>query len=198
MKKIQKPICILLAILGAVLLLSILQIAIHRFNNPMDQPKPEIVGDACLIWGTGENESAVIPARASLTRKHYVFGNNEDGICLNSLQLSGRKWADTHPWIYWAVMQDEQGAAIDISGDEDFRFFYSSADMDILIFGVCDVSRILDDTSNSDLSGKKAVLVLPADDGKAAWRTIQKARGAGKAGESLQEWLSKNSTFRID
>jgi hypothetical protein len=41
--------------LGAVLLLSILQIAIHRFNNPMDQPKPEIVGNACLIWGTGEN-----------------------------------------------------------------------------------------------------------------------------------------------
>jgi len=51
--------------------------------------------------------------------------------------------------------------------------------MDILIFGVCDVSRILDDNSNSDLSGKKAVLVLPADDEKAAWRTIQKARGAG-------------------
>jgi len=63
--------------------------------------------------------------------------------------------------------------------------------MDILIFGVCDVSRILDDNSNSDLSGKKAVLVLPADDEKAAWRTIQKARGAGKAGESIQEWLSK-------
>lgn len=192
MAKIKKSIFIFLAVLATVLLLSALQIVIHRFNNPMDQPGPEIAGNACLIWGAEENESASVPARASLTRKHYVFGNNEDGICLNSLRVSDREWSDEEAWMYWTVMQDEQGAAIDISGDEDFSFFYSSADMDILIFGVCDASRILDDDSNSDLSGKKAVLVLPADNVKTARDAVQKTCGAGKAGESLQEWLTGN------
>ncbi len=192
MAKIKKPIFIVLAVLAVALLLSVLQIVIHRFNNPADQPGPDIAGNACLIWGTGENESAIIPARASLTRKHYVFGNNADGICLNSLQISDRELSDADTWMYWAVMQDEQGASVDISGDEDFSFFYSSADMDILIFGICDASRILDDDSNPDLSGKKALLVLPADDGAAARSTIQKARSAGKAGESFQEWLTEN------
>lgn len=86
MAKTKKTIFIVLAILGTVFLLSVLQIVIQRFNNPMDQPAPDIVGNACLIWGAGENESAVIPAQASLTRKHYVFANHEDGICLNSLR----------------------------------------------------------------------------------------------------------------
>lgn len=191
MAKTKKTIFIVLAILGTVFLLSVLQIVIQRFNNPMDQPAPDIVGNACLIWGAGENESAVISVQASLTRKHFVFGNHEDGICLNSLRVSDREF-DRYPWIYWAMMQDEHGASLELIGDEDFNFFFSSADMDILIFGVCDVSRILDDDSISNLSGKKALMVLPADDSKAAWDAAKKACDAGWAGESLKEWLAKN------
>lgn len=192
MIKTKKLIFIVLAILAAVLLLSVLQIVIHRINNPTDQPGPDITGNACLIWGKGENESAIIPVQASLTRKHYTFGNNEDGICLNSLRVSDREFSDAGVWIYWAVMQDEQGAAMDIIGDEDFNFFYSSADMDRLIFGVCDASRILDYESASDISGKQAVLVFPADNEEAARNVLQKARSAGKAGKALQEWLAEN------
>lgn len=192
MIKTKKLIFIVLAVLAAVLLLSVLQIVIHRINNPTDQPGPDITGDACLIWGKGENESAIIPVQASLTRKHYTFGNNEDGICLNSLRVSDREFSDAGVWIYWAVMQDEQGAAMDILGDEDFNFFYSSADMERLIFGVCDASRILDYESASDISGKQAVLVFPADNEEAARNVLQKASGAGKAGEALQEWLAEN------
>lgn len=192
MAQIKKTILIVLVILAAVFLLSVLQIAIQRFNNPIDQPAPDIVGNACMIWGTGENESAVIPAQASLTRKHYVFGNHEDGICLNSLRISDKEFSDGYPWIYWVVMQDGQGAAMERVGDEDFNFFFSSADMDILIFGVCDVSCILDDDSISNLSGKKALMVLPADDSKAAWDAVKKACDAGWAGELLKEWLAKN------
>lgn len=81
---------------------------------------------------------------------------------------------------------------MDILGDEDFNFFYSSADMERLIFGVCDASRILDYESASDISGKQAVLVFPADNEEAARNVLQKARGAGKAGEAFQEWLAEN------
>ena len=192
MIKIKKLIFIVLAVLAAVLLLSVLQIVIHRINNPTDQPGPDITGNACLIWGKGENESAIIPVQASLTRKHYTFGNNEDGICLNSLRVSDREFSDAGVWIYWAVMQDEQGAAMDILGDEDFNFFYSSADMDILIFGVCDASRMIDGDSNLNLSGKKAVLVMPADNRKTAHNALYKARSAEKSGEFLKEWLAEN------
>ena len=192
MAKIKKTIFIILAVLAAVGLLSALQILIHRFNNPIDQPGPDISGNACLIWGAEENESAIIPAKASLTRKHYVFGNNDDGICLNKLQIADRKFLDGDTWIYWNMMQNEQGAAIDISGDEDFNFFYSSADMDILIFGVCDASRMIDGDSNLNLSGKKAVLVMPADNRKTAHNALYKARSAEKSGEFLKEWLAEN------
>lgn len=51
MIKTKKSIFIILAVLAAVLLLSVLQIVIHRFNNPTDQPGPDITGNACLIWG---------------------------------------------------------------------------------------------------------------------------------------------------
>ena len=44
MAKIKKTIFIILAVLAAVGLLSALQILIHRFNNPIDQPGPDISG----------------------------------------------------------------------------------------------------------------------------------------------------------
>lgn len=190
--KATKPIFIFLAVLIAVLLLSVLQYVIHCVNNPVDQPGPDIVGNGCLIWGAGPDESTVIPVSASVTRKHYVFGNHEDGLCVYQLQADGREWSDDGRWIYWAALLDEMGAAVNISKDEDFSFFYSSADMDVLIFGVCDVSRILDPDLNPNLQGKKGVLVLPADGSEDARGAVQKASGAGYAGESIKEWLAEN------
>lgn len=189
--KAFKPIVIVLAVIVAVALLSVLQYVIQWVNDPVDQPGPEISGNGVLIWGSGPDESAVIPVSATVTRKHYVFGNKEDAICLYKLTAKDRRWEDDGLWLYWLpILEGDKGASVQISGGEDFGFIYSSGDMDTLILGINDASRILD--SNSGAEGKKAVLILPADDGAVAASLVRDAFADGYAGENLKNWLSEN------
>lgn len=188
--KAFKPIVIVLAVVAAVVLLSALQYVIQWVNDPVDQPGPEISGNGVLIWGSGPDESAVIPVSASLSRKHYVFGNKEDAICLYKFTAKDRTWEDDGRWLYWIPILEGDKGALTISGGEDFGFIYSSGDMDTLILGINDASRILD--SNSGAEGKKAVLILPADEGAAAAGLVRDAFADGYAGKNLKNWISEN------
>lgn len=189
--KVFKPIVIVLAVVAAVVLLSVLQYVIQWVNDPVDQPGPEISGNGVLIWGAGPDESAVIPVSASLSRKHYVFGNKEDAICLYKLTAKDRTWEDDGIWLYWVpILEGDKGASVKILGEGDFGFFYSSGDMGTLILGINDASRIVDSSSGAE--GKKAVLILPADEDAAAAGLVRDAFADGYAGKNLKNWLSEN------
>lgn len=186
---------ILAALLTAAVtaLFCILQYAIHYIRHPMVRELgAEDTG--VLLWGDEEDAYALIPVETSGYELHYLYQNEWDGVGITLLSANGHHMIDNEAGSggkYGIEIcfpkKDQPGGGLGNGNEgEMWEFLYATQRMQRLICGIGDVSSIME--VPSALQGKKAVLVMPADNREEAEKIIGAALSDGND-MGLKDWL---------
>lgn len=189
-KKIKRPVIIVIVIIASVTLLCLLQYGIQFYSIPIKK-YIDINTTGMLVYNTEpvSYESANVELKGRTF--HYLFKNEEDGVqgnvWLNGRGLFGYGGADDIGF-YIEFYEDLEYTCAQIWGKETpGNMFTTSRDMKTFICGVSVTENINDKTDQQ--GGTQALLVIPAEEIETANEII---RETAAASQPFADWLSEN------
>lgn len=188
-KNIKKRLIILGSILFITIILSLLQYAIHYYNNPLIT-KTSFSATGCIVYDLHKEKDDFEPVKVEVYGENlnYIFHNKEDyirgDILVHGYSLFGKDRNKESPGFYTGFYQDSPYTCTAI-GDEGYlcEIIGISNDFSAIVCG------ITVDATIGKRQGEQALLVILADDEN---DVIDVVNELAANSQQMKDWLTEN------